>query len=103
MLVDGNDERGIDVGIMTKTGFRIRTIRSHVDAEDDVGIVFSRDPSPRRRQFGAFGSGNALKIGPAKSSHSGTRCAGITPALREQSVFVMRRRMCRAIGAVRGW
>ncbi|QZY29401.1 endonuclease/exonuclease/phosphatase family protein [Nocardioides coralli] len=43
MLVDGNDERGIDVGILTKRGFPIRWIRSQVDAEDDVGIVFSRD------------------------------------------------------------
>lgn len=43
MLVDGNDERGIDVGIMTKTGFEIGAIRSHVDDEDDEGQVFSRD------------------------------------------------------------
>ncbi len=43
MLVDGNDPRGIDVGIMTKSGFPIRTIRSNVDAEDAQGIVFSRD------------------------------------------------------------
>jgi hypothetical protein len=43
MLVDGNDERGIDVGIMTKPGFPIRSIRSHVDTEDDRGVVFSRD------------------------------------------------------------
>ena len=43
MLVDGNDERGIDVGIMTKPGFPIRSIRSHVDAEDAQGLVFSRD------------------------------------------------------------
>jgi hypothetical protein len=34
MLVDGNDERGIDVGILTKPGFPIHTIRSHVDARD---------------------------------------------------------------------
>jgi endonuclease/exonuclease/phosphatase family metal-dependent hydrolase len=43
MLVDGNDERGIDVGIMTKPGFPIGTIRSNVDTEDGDGIVFSRD------------------------------------------------------------
>ena len=43
MLVDGNDERGIDVGIMTKDGFEIESIRSNVDLEDSVGIVFSRD------------------------------------------------------------
>ena len=43
MLVDGNDERGIDVGILTKPGFPIRSIRSNVDAEDADGVIFSRD------------------------------------------------------------
>ena len=43
MLVDGNDERGIDVGIMTRDNFVIESIRSNVDAEDDVGEIFSRD------------------------------------------------------------
>ncbi|HEY6740573.1 MAG TPA: endonuclease/exonuclease/phosphatase family protein, partial [Actinopolymorphaceae bacterium] len=43
MLVDGNDTRGIDVGIMTKTEFEIRSIRSHVDARDAEGVIFSRD------------------------------------------------------------
>lgn len=43
MLVDGNDERGIDVGIMTKKGFPIESIRSNVDIKDRTGPVFSRD------------------------------------------------------------
>lgn len=43
MLVDGNDERGIDVGIMTRDGFKIVSICSNVDATDDDGVVFSRD------------------------------------------------------------
>lgn len=48
MLVDGNDERGIDVGVMAKGGFEIDSIRSHVDdreIEDDPDSerVFSRD------------------------------------------------------------
>ena len=43
MLVDGNDDRGIDVGLMTRNNFEIDTIRSNVDTEDNVGIVFSRD------------------------------------------------------------
>lgn len=43
MLVDGNDERGIDVGIMTRDNFEIESIRSNVDSVDDVGEVFSRD------------------------------------------------------------
>jgi endonuclease/exonuclease/phosphatase family metal-dependent hydrolase len=44
MLVDGNDERGIDVGIFTKASHSITSIRSHVDDEDDDGSrIFSRD------------------------------------------------------------
>jgi endonuclease/exonuclease/phosphatase family metal-dependent hydrolase len=43
MLVDGNDERGIDVGIMTRANFKILSICSNVDAEDNVGTIFSRD------------------------------------------------------------
>ena len=43
MLVDGNDERGIDVGLMTRRGFPIESIRSNVDLKDEDGPVFSRD------------------------------------------------------------
>jgi endonuclease/exonuclease/phosphatase family metal-dependent hydrolase len=44
MLVDGNDERGIDVGIFTKASHPILSIRSHVDDEDkDGNRIFSRD------------------------------------------------------------
>lgn len=43
MLVDGNDERGIDVGILTKAGYDIGTLRSHVDDRDADGVIFSRD------------------------------------------------------------
>jgi endonuclease/exonuclease/phosphatase family metal-dependent hydrolase len=43
MLVDGNDERGIDVAIMTRDGFDIESIHSNVDEVDDQGTIFSRD------------------------------------------------------------
>jgi endonuclease/exonuclease/phosphatase family metal-dependent hydrolase len=43
MLIDGNDERGIDVGLMTKKKFDIVSIASHVDDEDDDGLIYSRD------------------------------------------------------------
>src|SRR6266540_6907705 len=43
MLVDGNDDRGIDVAIMTRNRFEIESIRSNVDRTDSKGIVFSRD------------------------------------------------------------
>jgi endonuclease/exonuclease/phosphatase family metal-dependent hydrolase len=44
MLIDGNDERGIDVGLMTRKDFEIVSIVSHVDDRDDDGkTIFSRD------------------------------------------------------------
>ncbi|MFM9940040.1 MAG: endonuclease/exonuclease/phosphatase family protein [Hyphomicrobiaceae bacterium] len=44
MLVDGNDDRGIDVGLMAKSGYRIGWMRSHVDDVTSHGNrVFSRD------------------------------------------------------------
>ena len=43
MLVDGNDERGIDVGLLTRTDYPVVSIRSHVDDADGQGLIFSRD------------------------------------------------------------
>jgi endonuclease/exonuclease/phosphatase family metal-dependent hydrolase len=43
MVIDGNDERGIDVGMMTMDGFEIVSMRSHVDDKVDGQTVFSRD------------------------------------------------------------
>ena len=43
MLIDGNDERGIDVALMTRDDFNIDSICSNVDRTDDEGTVFSRD------------------------------------------------------------
>ncbi|MGH6903394.1 MAG: endonuclease/exonuclease/phosphatase family protein, partial [Geminicoccaceae bacterium] len=44
MVIDGNDDRGIDVGLMTRTGFPIGPMRSHVDDRLPIGeTVLSRD------------------------------------------------------------
>jgi endonuclease/exonuclease/phosphatase family metal-dependent hydrolase len=43
MLIDGNDERGIDVGLMTKSGIDIGAVVSHVDDSVDGDRIFSRD------------------------------------------------------------
>jgi endonuclease/exonuclease/phosphatase family metal-dependent hydrolase len=43
MLIDGNDDRGIDVGLMTRANFAIECIRSNVNLEDNIGQIFSRD------------------------------------------------------------
>jgi endonuclease/exonuclease/phosphatase family metal-dependent hydrolase len=43
MLIDGNDARGIDVGILVRGPYTIRQIASHVDDKDSDGLIFSRD------------------------------------------------------------
>jgi endonuclease/exonuclease/phosphatase family metal-dependent hydrolase len=43
MLIDGNDERGIDVGIMMRKRYEITRMNSHVDDTDGKGRIFSRD------------------------------------------------------------
>jgi endonuclease/exonuclease/phosphatase family metal-dependent hydrolase len=43
MLVEGRDERGINVGIMTQEPCKIEKIVSHVDDTDEKGPIFSRD------------------------------------------------------------
>lgn len=44
MVIDGNDERGIDVGLMTVPGYPIGLMRSHVDDRDSRDqTIFSRD------------------------------------------------------------
>ena len=43
MVVDGNDERGIDVGVLATAGYPLVGQRSHVDDTDAQGRIFSRD------------------------------------------------------------
>lgn len=45
MLIDGNDDRGIDVGLMTGAGFPIGAVTSHIDLilPGATEPVFSRD------------------------------------------------------------
>jgi hypothetical protein len=43
MVIDGNDDRGIDLGIMTKPSFNIKSVGTHVDDVDQEGQIFSRD------------------------------------------------------------
>jgi endonuclease/exonuclease/phosphatase family metal-dependent hydrolase len=43
LLIDGNDERGIDVGMLTRNGVSIDFVRSHVDDLENGERIFSRD------------------------------------------------------------
>ena len=42
-VFDGNDLRGIDVGLLARGGHRVTALRTHVYDTDADGIVFSRD------------------------------------------------------------
>ncbi|HKT00159.1 MAG TPA: endonuclease/exonuclease/phosphatase family protein [Rugosimonospora sp.] len=42
-VAEGNDERGINVGVMSAAGYPIDARRSHVDDTDTRGRLFSRD------------------------------------------------------------
>ena len=41
MLIDGNDQRGIDVGLLSR--FPIGTMQTHMFDKDSQGVIFSRD------------------------------------------------------------
>ena len=44
MLIDGNDDRGIDVGLMTKAGFDVGLMQSHIHDKNAAGnTIYSRD------------------------------------------------------------
>jgi endonuclease/exonuclease/phosphatase family metal-dependent hydrolase len=43
MLVDGNDMRGIDVGLLARGSLPITAIRPHIFDTDGDGVIFSRD------------------------------------------------------------
>lgn len=84
MLVDGNDERGIDVGLMTKRGFEIEYVRSHVDVKDRTGPVFSRDCA---QYLVATPSGNRVHV---LVNHFKSQSGGGGPKRRRQAAEVRR-------------
>ena len=43
LLLEGNDTRGIDVGILARAGHTVTDLRTHIYDRDADGVVFSRD------------------------------------------------------------
>jgi predicted extracellular nuclease len=96
MLIDGNDLRGIDVGLLTRAGYPITAVRSHVEDTDQGNRIFSRDcpeftvDSPggtnlmvlvnqfKSKGFGPQSVSNALRLRQA------TRVAQINRRLRDE-------------------
>jgi endonuclease/exonuclease/phosphatase family metal-dependent hydrolase len=75
MLIDGNDARGIDVALMTREGFSIGRLRSHVDARLPGGnLVFSRD-CPEFEVTTPSGNRLVVLVNHFKSKGSGSQAA----------------------------
>jgi endonuclease/exonuclease/phosphatase family metal-dependent hydrolase len=82
MLVDGNDDRGIDVALLTQTGYPLGPMRSHVDDTDAQGIVFSRDcPEYELRTPG--GHRLVVLVNHLKSKGYGSQAANNARRLRQ--------------------
>jgi len=100
MLIDGNDERGIDVGLMTRKKFDIVSIVSHVDDRDDGGIIFSRDCAQYEiktangntlillvNHFKSKGFGSPA-VSNAKRKRQASRTAAIYRKIRQDHPFI---------------
>ena len=75
MVIDGNDSRGIDVGLMTKEPYAIVDVVSHIDDADSAGrLVFSRD-CPQYTVALASGRQMVLLVNHLKSKGYGTQAA----------------------------
>jgi hypothetical protein len=46
VLIDGNDDRGIDVGILVRAPYTLSKIRSHVFEADKTGTIDSNNERP---------------------------------------------------------
>jgi endonuclease/exonuclease/phosphatase family metal-dependent hydrolase len=97
MLIDGNDERGIDVGLMARGSATIDFVRSHVDDRDGTSKVFSRDCAEFHLRVGGSGLvvlANHLKSkgygqpaqSNAKRKAQATRLRAIYDGLRAQGI-----------------
>ena len=80
MVIDGNDDRGIDVGLMTR--FDVGTIRSHVDDLQDDSRIFSRD-CPEYEIVLPSGDTLLLLINHLKSKGGGTQADSNARRLRQ--------------------
>ncbi len=70
MLIDGNDDRGIDVALMARAEYEIVGIASHVDDADAKGEIFSRD-CPEYRIAAPGGERLVLLVNHLKSKGFG--------------------------------
>jgi endonuclease/exonuclease/phosphatase family metal-dependent hydrolase len=86
MLIDGNDQRGIDVALLTAAGFDIGLMRSHVNEGRPGTAVFSRD-CPEYQVTAP--SGEIIWVLPChlKSKANGTQPENDAKRLREATAI----------------
>jgi endonuclease/exonuclease/phosphatase family metal-dependent hydrolase len=80
MVIDGNDDRGIDVGLLSR--FPIATMRSHVDDTEGGNLVFSRD-CPEYEIAMPGGESLLLLVNHLKSKGYGSQVSSNTRRLRQ--------------------
>ena len=99
MVIDGNDDRGIDVGVLVADGYEITAIRSHVDDTDATGEIFSRDCA----EYVVEGSGGTrirLLVNHLKSKGYGGQRANDAKRRRQAVRVAQIYRAARAAGEV---
>jgi endonuclease/exonuclease/phosphatase family metal-dependent hydrolase len=95
MLIDGNDDRGIDVGLLTRDQFPITRMRSHVDdlAPSGEGL-FSRD-CPEYELAAPGGKSLLVLVNHFKSKGHGTQASNnarrLAQAPRVAEIYKRRR------------
>jgi hypothetical protein len=86
MLIDGNDDRGIDVGLMTRSGYEITRVRSHVVDTDAQGLIFSRD-CPEYTITTPAGKRIVLLVNHLKSNGFGSTASNNAKRLRQATLW----------------
>ena len=95
MLIDGNDDRGIDVALLTQRGYPLGPMRSHLDDADERGVVFSRDcPEYELRTPG--GRRLVILVNHLKSKGYGSQSANNARRLRQAELVATIYRRLRA-------
>jgi endonuclease/exonuclease/phosphatase family metal-dependent hydrolase len=94
MLIDGNDDRAIDVGILTRANYELTRIRSHVEDTDAHGEVFSRD-CPEYTVTTPFGDVIVFLVNHLKSKGYGSQAANDAKRQRQATrVAEIYQRLC---------
>lgn len=90
MLIDGNDDRGIDVGLLTRPPITLDTLRSHVNDRAGTQTIFSRD-CPEYALILPGGERLVVLVNHLKSKGFGTAAESnakrLTQAIRIREIY----------------